>query len=376
MSEGLRIWRVSLERDPHRSAHGVVHVGARVLVELVDDEGVHGLGELAALEEPTYDSETLATELLALERFLARLERVRPEAVARSVHTIRGHRAARAALSQAAHDLAARRAGRPLWALLGGRDDPVPTGIALGIDEPDAVLGAIERAIAAGYRRIKLKIERDTSLGLLAEARTLTPTTIDLVADANGAFDDPSDPTLSAIDRLGFSLLEQPIDPDDPVAVAQFARSALTPVCLDESLRGPGDLTTMLALGARVTLNLKLARLGGWEPTLAILARARSEGLDALVGGMYETAVGRAHAVALASLPGVDRPGDLAPSSHYGADEPTTPLEATDGAFRLWTEAGIGRDLVRGELLFERTFAHGTTSDDSPGSTSMISPIR
>lgn len=359
MSDGLRVWRVPLERHPHRSAHGIVTVGERVLVELLDDEGYHGLGELAALEEPTYDDETLATELVALERFLApRLDTVEPDAIARRLQGIRGHRASRAALSQAAYDLAARRAGLPIWAFLDGRVDPVSTGIALGIDDPDTVLDAIERAIAAGYRRIKLKVARDTPIGLLAAARALTPATIDLVADANGAFDDPSDPALAAIDRLGFSLLEQPMSPDDPVALARFARSARTPVCLDESLRGLGDLTTMLALGARVTLNLKLARLGGWEPALAILARARTEGLSALVGGMYETAIGRAHAVALASLPGIDRPGDLAPSSHYGTDEPTTPLEAHDGAFQLWSEAGIGRDLVRAELLWERSLRH------------------
>jgi len=353
----LRLWRLRLDRAPSRTAHGVVAVAERLVVELTD--GTHaGFGELAALPDPTYDNETLLLERVALEHYLLpRLTAPWPAAIAEALAPIRGHRAARCALSEAAWDLTARRHGEPLWQLLGGRPSPVPRGIALGIDEPEATLRAVEDAIAASHQRIKLKVSPASPLWLLAEVRARTPASVQLAADANGSFEALSDPTLRALDALGFDVIEQPLPPDDLVANAEAARRLATPVCLDESIRHPADLETLLALGARPWLNLKLARLGGYEPALDLLARARDEGLHCLVGGMYETAIGRAHALVLATLPGIDRPGDISASSRYGHAEPTQPLEPEpDGWFAPWSTPGIGRTLDHdgAELLVER----------------------
>jgi len=374
MAFSLRLWLARLERAPERAAHGTVAIGSRLLVELLDEEGNRGLGELAALPDPTYGPETQLTEELALRaHLLPRIAAPEPEAIEAALASIRGHRAARAALSEAAWDLEARRSGAPLWRHLGGRADPVPAGVAIGLETPEQTLITVQSALATGYHRVKVKVSPPLDLSLLEELRRLVPPRVELCADANGSFADPEDPGLRALDALGFDLIEQPVDPDNLATCADATRRLATPVCLDEAIQDPGDLSTLLALGARPVVNLKLARVGGWSPARAILTMARAEGLDVLVGGMYETAIGRAHAIALATLPGVNRPGDLSPSSRYGTLEPTTPLElGADGYFALWRTPGIGRDIAGATLLWESPLAPGSDA----GSSSTSSPRR
>ncbi len=64
-------------------------------------------------------------------------------------------------------------------------------------------------------------------------------------------------------------------------------------------------------------------------------------------GGMLETGVGRAHNVALASLPHFELPGDLSPSARYWIrDIVTPPWTMSDGTIGVPTErTGIGVDV-------------------------------
>ncbi len=359
------VWRVELNRAAQRTAHGTVRVSHRHIVEVRNDDGVSGFGELAALEDATYDDETLVTQLAALEHHLlprlARLRELTPETLARALNDLVGQRAARAALSEAVWDLAAKVTGLPIWRVIGGERRPVYAGIALELADRTTTLARLVEAQRAGYRRIKLKIDARTDVGLLRAARAALGPAIDLVADANGSLADADPAFIAAIDEVGLDLLEQPLPADELVATAALARRLQTKLCLDESIRSVANLETALALGLRPAISLKLARVGGYEAALRLLERAAAEGLSCLVGGLYESAIGRAHAVALATRPEITRVGDLSPSSRYGNAEPTLALElGPTHAFDLWNEPGIGRCLDEQRASLRLRYRVGT----------------
>ena len=151
-----------------------------------------------------------------------------------------------------------------------------------------------------------------------------------MAADANASYrsDDPDHlDALIALDRLGLAWLEQPFTADDLVGHAQLAQRLDTPICLDESVTSLGVVETALALGLRPIMCVKAARLGGPTPARRLLDWCHDEGLDAYIGGMLSSGIGRAADRALAGLAAANRVGDIGGDDRYFTEDVTSPVE-------------------------------------------------
>lgn len=337
-----------------RTSFGQTRAKRFLLLEL-SAGGLTGWGECVAEDEPFYSPETVGTATEALRRWLL------PWLLGRDLESpgdfepvaarVRGHRMARAAVDMALHDLFARAAGVSLSRYLGGTRDAVEVGVSLGIRP--TVREAVEdvaRHVGQGYRRIKLKIEPGADVERLAAVREAFPGIV-LTADANAAYRLEDAPHLARLDAFRLDYLEQPLHHEDLLDHAELSRRISTPVCLDESIRSEADVRLLLALGAGKVVNVKAGRVGGFVEALRIHALSAGAGLPLWCGGMLESGVGRAHNVALASLPGFTKPGDTASSSRYfDEDLVEPPLEAVDGLMPVPPGPGIGVD-VRPRVL-------------------------
>ena len=88
-----------------------------------------------------------------------------------------GHEMAKAALEMAVWELAARREDVPLYQLLGGRGGEIAAGVSVGLQAEDtAVVEQVAAEVAAGYRRIKLKIKPGWDIEPLRAVREAFPT--------------------------------------------------------------------------------------------------------------------------------------------------------------------------------------------------------
>jgi len=134
------------------------------IVVAVEDGGVEGLAECVADVDPYYSPETTATAWHVIKDFLAPLTLGRrftdPREVFPALARVRGHHMAKASIEMAVWDLDARQRNQPLSATLGGTRRAIPSGVSIGIqDSIDQLLQKIETELAAGYRRIKIKIK-------------------------------------------------------------------------------------------------------------------------------------------------------------------------------------------------------------------------
>ena len=122
--------------------------------------------------------------------------------------------------------------------------------------------------------------------------------------------------------------------------MAEVTARSPVPIVADESFRGAADLDRLFAARAAHAVNLKLAKLGGPVPAVALGREARRLGLGLMAGAMVETRVGiatMAHVVA--ALGGVEWV-DLDTAFLLAAD----PFEggySSEGA-RLFVEPGVG----------------------------------
>ncbi len=370
----LRLARIVLRevalplKEPWVTTFGELRARPLLLVEAFQD-GLAGYGEASPLPHPYYTEETVQTAWHILEEFLIPLALSRewecPRAFAASAQVVRRNGMAKAGIEGALWDLEAKLAALPLHRLLNGVRPEVPAGIALGFAPSiDALVRRVGEALNAGYRRVKIKVKPGWDVEpvrALREAFGDFP----LMVDANGAYTLHDAERLRALDAFGLLMIEQPLGPDDLVEHAALQARLSTKLCLDESLTSLHMVEQALQLGSCRAVCLKPGRVGGLTEALAIHDLCLERGVDLWCGGMLESGVGRAHNLALASLPGFTVPGDISPSDRYwDRDVVWPPVRMTPaGAIALPQAPGIGVELdaeavehftVRARI-FERT---------------------
>ncbi|HZV50139.1 MAG TPA: o-succinylbenzoate synthase [Candidatus Dormibacteraeota bacterium] len=347
----MRLERVELRRlrlplvAPFRTAAGLQRDRDVLVVKVTTDLG-EGWGECAALGEPTYTSEyTEGARHVIRRHLLPRLlgrELQGAEEVAEALRPVRGHPMARACLEMALLDAELRARGEPLARHLGAVRSAVDCGAAIGLkDSIGHLLEAVEGALAAGYRRVKLKIEPGWDLEPVQAVRERFGP-IPLQVDANGAYELGDLGRLARLDHLDLLMIEQPFAEDDLRAHVELARRLRTPICLDESITSARAAATAIVLGACSIVNLKPGRVGGYFEARRVHDVCQAHGVPVWVGGMLETGLGRAANLALAALPNCVLPGDLSAADRHLAQDLTDPPVMRDGRLPVPTGAGIG----------------------------------
>lgn len=320
-----------------------------LLVHLLAREA-EGWAECVAEDEPTYAPEFGAGAELVLRHHLLPRAWAGPmgDAAALGPHLdeVRGHPMARAALELAVLDAQLRAADRSLAAWLGATASSVEPGAALGLHpEVDDLLAEADAALAAGARRLRVKVAPGRAIGPLAALRHHVGPDVLLQADANGSFrlsDRAHLAELERLDEVGLACLEQPLGIDDLVGHARLAERLTTPICLDEPITSLGALEAAAALGACEVVCLKPARVGGWPAARALHDRCVELGLPVWVGGMLETGLGRAANLAVAALPGMALPPDMDPRPRFEPDLADPRRPGADGLVAVPDGPGTG----------------------------------
>jgi O-succinylbenzoate synthase len=351
--DAVEIRRLRLElQEPFETSFGRVSSRLVVLVELKAD-GLSGWGEVVASEEPRFSYETVETACHVLREFFAPALLDGPltslRELADRMLPFRGHPMARAGLELAFADLVSRACGEPLWRLLGGVRDRVPVGVSLGI-QPDveALLERVDLYVELGYQRIKLKIKPGWDLDVVERVRRRHPD-IRLSVDANAAYTLVDREHLKKLDAFGLLMIEQPLEHDDLLDHAELQQELATPICLDESITGARAARQAIAQGSCRIINMKVGRVGGYSEALAIHAHCGARAVPLWCGGMLESGIGRAHNIALASLPGFALPGDISASRRYFARDVIVPevVVNDDGTVDVPQGPGLGFEIDR-----------------------------
>ena len=246
---------------------------------------------------------------------------------------------AAAAVDQARTDLAARRQGIPLWSYLGGSGRPSVACAAIGLQaSPDRLIAQVGEVMAAGARQVKIKIEPGRDVDYLMAVRERFPD-LSVAADANGSYRS-RDPALADLDALGLAYVEQPLPARDLEGHAALRQLWTTPVCLDEPATTVGAVERIISQDAADLVSLKPAILGP-TATLRTIEMLSAAGMGPKIGGLVETSVGRAHALALAARDSVSCVDLVPPRWLLAADPSPHPWKVVDGLLYPLEERGL-----------------------------------
>ncbi|MGD0545081.1 MAG: o-succinylbenzoate synthase [Candidatus Acidiferrales bacterium] len=296
-----------------------------LIIQAIDSDGAAGYGECVAMEAPLFSGETIDTAWIIIAKHIAPLlasQGLQADNVFQALSPIRGNQMAKGAVEAAVWDLESRRLGLPLWKHLGGTRTEIACGVSIGIQSSTGeLLETVARELDSGYQRIKIKIKPGQDLKLVQAVRSRYKDIV-LSVDANAAyFLDRDAALMKELDNYNLLMIEQPLAPGDLVDHAKLQRQLSTPLCLDESIASAADARYALELGACRIINIKLGRVGGFSQAREIQALALRREIPVWCGGMLETGIGRAHNIAMSSLPGFTLPGDVSASQRYWSED-------------------------------------------------------
>ncbi len=332
----------------------------RVLLVTLHSDGLEGWGECVAGEAPFYSEEYIDGAWDVMVRYLGpallgfKLQSGRE--VPALLSRVREHRMAKGALENAAWDAEAQIKGIPLWKLLNGSRREIACGVSIGIqDSHEQLLQKIEGELASGYQRIKLKVKPGWDVDVLEKVRARWPNIL-LSCDANSAYTLNDLEHLKTFDRFKLLMIEQPLWNDDFYFHARLQKAIQTSLCLDEAIRSSRDAEAALELGSCRIINIKVGRIGGFTDAIAVHDVAQRFDVPVWCGGMLESGIGRAHNVALSTLPNFTLPGDVSSSKRYWKEdiiEPEVEVSAR-GTIAVSDEPGRGYK-VRHDLIEKLT---------------------
>jgi O-succinylbenzoate synthase len=319
----LRELQMPLVR-PFETSFGVTR-NRRIVLAEVQSEGLIGWGECTAGERPFFSGESTDTAWQVMANELGpMLAAESPEhggECPRIFRAVRGNPMAKAALENAIWDLEAQREGISLSRLIGGVRESVSCGVSLGIQSSiPELLSIVERELAAGYQRIKLKCKPGWDVEVFERVRSRWPGIL-LSCDANSAYRLHDQEHLESFDAFDLLMIEQPLWHDDFYFHSVLQKRLSTPICLDESIRNRRDALAAIEMGSCKIINIKLGRVGGFSEAIAVHNAALERGIPVWCGGMLETGIGRAHNIALSTLEGFTLPGDVSASARYWTDD-------------------------------------------------------
>ena len=307
--------------EPFRSAIGVRLERRALYVRAFDADDRPGLGECSCRPDPYFSGEFVDGAWQVLSDFVA------PTLTAdgtfgdllQAVRRIRNWPFTLAAVLDAAGDLLRRRGTPDLldrWPEAPLRK--IPVGISLGLfEDSDQAVERVRRAVADGYRRIKLKVAPSMDVGTVEAIRQAFPDLL-LGFDANGSCGSEDLPLIRRLADLAPHVFEQPFAPDRlDLCLELKGQLPELRLCLDESITGLGSLRIAHRLGALDEVNIKPGRIGGPVATLEMLDACHALDLPAWVGGMFESGIGRHANLRLAARLPQAVAHDLSPSKRY-----------------------------------------------------------
>jgi L-Ala-D/L-Glu epimerase len=244
-----------------------------------------------------------------------------------------GEYAARAAIDAALHDLQGKLVGEPAWRLLGLRRDGPPTSWTVWLGDPDDMAQRAERAVARGFRRLKLKLGGRDGLDLDRVEAVRQATDVPLQVDVNEAWTLAE--ALEYLPQMPLQYCEQPLPAHD-AGGHELRLRAPVPIFVDEDCHTLADVAPCAERAHGIVI--KLAKAGGIREAVRLAHAARALGLGVMLGCMVESGLGIAAGATVASLcDHVDLDGNL-----LLAADPWPGVEFADGVQRPSDSPGLG----------------------------------
>ncbi len=336
--------------EPFRIAIGTMAAVNGVLVRVLTDSGLYGIGEACPFLPITGETqESNIAAARAIREIILDKDPLRIEALVDGFGKIvHSNPSAVAAYDMALYDLLGKAAGLPLYKLFGGYRSSFETDLTTGLNTPEKMVASVKKSLALGYRQIKIKVGEDPEMDLIrvAAVREAIGPEVKLRLDANQGWTVPQAMwVLKRMEPYKIEFCEQPVKDSDIYGLKQVRTQSPVPIMADESLFSPADAIKLIKEEACDYFNIKLMKSGGLHNSLKIAHVAAAANLKCMVGCMLETRLGLTAAAHLVASQKNIVFADLDGNSEHQVDPIIGGIKIEKGTIYLPEEPGLGCDV-------------------------------
>jgi L-Ala-D/L-Glu epimerase len=332
--------------ESYATAYETVSEVANVICRIETQTGLVGWGNAAPDLHVT--GETSASVVRAIH------ERLAPALLGEDVmqlhylnaklgEAVSGNFAAKAGLNIALYDLLGKRAGLPLYRLLGFYRRKLLTSVTIGILPPDETIRRAVALVGRGFKALKIKGGRhwEEDAERVRRVREVVGKAILLRLDANQGYGvEEALKLIQALEGVRIEFLEQPTRAEQLHSLQEVTARSKIPIMADETVLGFTDTFQVAAHYYADHINIKLMKAGGLTNAIRINIVAEAGEIETMAGCMDESVI------------------SIAAAAHFAVAFRNVHYADLDGHLDL------DRDVARGGVTIEDGFV---VPADAPG---------
>lgn len=339
------------------SSLGRHEVSEYLLVRLLTDEGIEGVGEATVM--PRWSGETVWGAQALVERvFAPRLMKCDPSDLsaieAAMWEAAKDNWFAKSAVEMACWDIQGKAANKPVYELLGGAVRPldIRCRFSMGAYDTERAGRCAAELVEAGFTTIKVKVgtDRQADLDRVRAVRGAIGPDRDLVIDANAALGAES--AIKLVNELAdcnVGLFEQPTPRGDFDALARVRRAIEPPVMADDICFDMSDARECIRNEACDVISVYPGKNGGIQRSKEIVDFAAEHGVACSIGSNLEFDIASAamcHLVVACQNMQVEKyPGDILGPAYHEFSVAKDPLSIQGPIISITDKPGLGIDV-------------------------------
>jgi len=285
----LRYWQQNLPfQYPFSISNGRTKTHQPALVVTLELGPFTGIGEAPAIVYYNITVEQMMADLESKKTLVEKFALTDPERYWHYLHHLFPNNPFLVcALDIACWDLYGKMKGRPVYALWDTEwEHTAITDYTIGIDQIDQMVGKMK---AKPWPVYKIKLGTDEDIAIVKALRVNTDARFRIDANAGWTTEEALE-KIPQLAELGVEFIEQPLAKDNWEGMkVLFERSSL-PLFADESCVSETDVEK--CHGHFHGINIKLTKCSGITPARRMITKARSLGMQVMMGSMNESTIG------------------------------------------------------------------------------------
>jgi L-alanine-DL-glutamate epimerase-like enolase superfamily enzyme len=282
-------------KEPFAIANETIEVADNILIRLETETGIIGWGCSTPDAVTSETKETVLRNFEVAKRLVIGCDATRINLVNFALdNDIKGNSSLKAGINMALFDIIGKMAGLPLFRLLGGYREKIPTSVTIGLNTTNLMVEKAKQIVSDGFKFIKIKcgINVDDDIANIIAIREAVGATIKLRLDANEGYS--VEEALRIVKTLeknavAIEILEQPTKASYLYSLKDVARQCSVPIMADETALTLRDSFKLVRLEIADMINIKLMKIGGITNAIKANALAELADVPVMVGCMNES---------------------------------------------------------------------------------------
>ncbi|MBN1245992.1 dipeptide epimerase [Candidatus Bathyarchaeota archaeon] len=282
-------------KEPFVIANETVEHADNVFIRLETDTGIVGWGCSTPDTVTAEDRNTVLKNFELAKKLITGADPTRINLLNAVLEdNLKGNPSLKAGVNSALYDIIGKKAGMPLYLLLGGYRDKIETSVTIGLGSTDLMIEKAKQIVSQGFRCIKIKcgINVNNDLENIIAIRDVVGPTIKLRLDANEGYS--VEDAISLIKTLeernvDVEMLEQPTKASFLYSLKDVTVQCPVPIMADETALTLRDSIKLVKHEIADMINIKLMKIGGITNAIKANAIAESADVAVMVGCMNES---------------------------------------------------------------------------------------